>query len=554
MKYVLPLLFLLFVLPFTVYSQSTFVPLDREVYHLIDRFQIKHGEKVPQLHTGIRPYRRQDVANLAAAVSPDSVTLSQADSFNRTYLLNDNWNYSTEAPQEENKPFLKHFYKNKADFFHAKGEDFNIRINPVIHFQLGADTDSSGLRYVNTRGAQIEGNISNKLGFYTFFTENQVRFPDYVNERIARDTIVPNEGYYKPFKTGGYDFFTARGYINYGVTKNINVQFGHDRNFIGNGYRSLVLSDYSAPYFFLKVNTQFWKIHYMNLFSEMNADFDFRDQLYPKKYFAYHHLSINITPAINIGLFESLVFARGKGRFELQYLNPVIFYRSIEQQLGSEDNALLGLDFKANIKRRGQVYGQLILDEFLLSAVRSRNGWWANKQAIQLGAKYLDVAGISNLDIQGEFNFIRPYTYQHENRFTNYQHYQQPLAHPVGANLYEFIGVVRYQPIGRLFLAGKAIYTKYGLDEGISGLNWGTNVLKDYNSRVQEYGNTIAQGNTTSLLHLDFTASWQIRHNMFFDLKQIIRRRDSDLAAYTNNTAVSSVSFRWNIPQRIHEF
>jgi hypothetical protein len=398
----------------------------------------------------------------------------------------------------------------------------------------------------------VEGNINNKLGFYTFLADNQARFPDYVNERISRDTIVPGEGYFKPFKQSGYDFFSARGYINYGITKNINISLGHDRNFIGNGYRSLILSDYAAPYFFLKLNTQFWRVHYMNLFAEMTADHEFRDQLYPKKYFAYHHLSFNITPDINVGLFESIVFARGKGQFELQYLNPIIFYRSIEQQLGSADNALLGLDFKVNFLRTAQVYGQLMLDEFLLSAIRARTGWWANKQAFQVGAKYLDVAGIPNLDLQGEFNLIRPYTYQHESKFTNYQHYQQPLAHPMGANLYELIGIARYQPIGKLMLTGKAFFTRTGMDS--DSVNWGSNVLLPYTTRAQEYGNRIGQGNTTNLFHLDLTASWQLRHNMFLDFKQILRRRDSLVGSYDNNTAITSLAFRWNIPQRLQEF
>lgn len=553
-----------FLLSFGAAAQGTYVPHDREVYHLIDRFSIKYSgqlasnEESPKLHTGIRPYRRQDVAELAEMVGARSSSLSAQDQFNKDYLLNDNWDYTRRESRQQGTPFLKYFFRNQADLYHAEGEEYSVRVNPVLHFQGGVDTDTEGLRYINTRGVQLEGTVNKRLGFYTFLTENQARFPGYVNERIQRDTIVPNEGYFKPFKQDGQDFFTARGYLNYGISKNINVQLGHDRNFIGNGYRSLILSDYAAPYFFLKLNTQFWRIQYMNLFAEMNADFELRDQLYPKKYFAYHHLSVNITPAINVGLFESVVFARGKGRFELQYLNPIIFYRSVEQQLGSNDNALLGLDFKVNIAKTAQVYGQVAIDEFLLSALRARTGGWENKQGLQLGAKYLDVAGISNLDIQGEFNVVRPYTYQHEDRYTNYQHYQQPLAHPMGANFYEYIGIVRYQPIGKLFLTGKAIYTKYSVDTDSS--NYGSNVLYSYNARPyyppnqRAEGHFIAEDNPTNLIHLDLTASWQLRHNMFIDVKQIVRRRTSSVAAYNNNTAVSTVAFRWNIPQRLYEF
>ena len=377
----------------------------------------------------------------------------------------------------------------------------------------------------------------------------------YVQERVERDTIVPHEGYWKFFKNkpDQYDFINARGYITYAATKHINVQLGHDRNFIGNGYRSLILSDYSAPYLFLKLNTRIWKFNYQNLFAELTADRRESDQVFPKKYFALHHLSLDVTPTFNVGLFESVVFARGKGRFELQYLNPIIFYRAIEQAAGSEDNAILGLDFKWNILRRGQVYGQLVLDEFVLGQVRSGEGWWANKQAFQLGAKYLNAGGIRNLDLQAEVNYIRPYMYQHEDRFRNYQHYQQPLAHPMGGNLYEVLGIVSYQPLPRLNVVAKAIFTTQGRDT--ADTNFGTNVLYDYNSRGQDFGNFTGQGINTRYFHGDLTASYQIKHNLWLDAKQIVRRRtSSEMPSLDNTAAITSVAIRWNIAQRLHEF
>ena len=48
----------------------------------------------------------------------------------------------------------------------------------------------------------------------------------------------------KHLKTTGYDYFDARGYFTFNVTKYIDVAFGYDKNFIGNGYRSLFLSDF----------------------------------------------------------------------------------------------------------------------------------------------------------------------------------------------------------------------------------------------------------------------------------------------------------------------
>jgi hypothetical protein len=556
---------------------TTYVPLDADVYRLIDRYAIKYGpDTFSDPHTSVRPYTRAGAARLGVRMQAEADTaarpLSDADQFNMEYLLKDNWANSEQGADknQSSKPFLKYFYQNQTDLYSVRTPDFTLRVNPVLLLQAGKDNDISGLRYVNTRGIQVEGSIDQRLGFYTFLTDNQEAVPLYVQQRIARDTIVPHEGYWKYFKTIGgsqYDFFSARGYITYAATKHINVQLGHDRNFIGNGYRSLILSDYSTPYFFLKLNTRVWKLNYQNLFAELTARrLPGLDARYPKKYFALHHLSLDVTPNFNVGVFESEIFGDSHGRFELQYLNPLIFYRAIEQQVGSADNAILGLDFKWNIKHTAQLYGQLVLDEFKLSEIRAGNGWWANKQAFQLGAKYLDVAGLRNLDLQVEYNYIRPFTYQHSDAYTSYTHYNQPLAHPMGANLTEILGVLSYQPLPRLMLVAKAIYTVQGLDYYSGGQlqNYGANPLLSYNTRPStsngdliDYGYSTGNGNKSRLLHADFTATYQPRLNVFLDAKLIARRQTIDAPSYygvvSGTEMYASVALRWNIAQRLHE-
>ncbi len=563
---------------------ATYVPYDPDTYRLIDRYAIKFGaDALHDPHTSVRPYTRAGVARLGERMlSGDSArayatgSLSRADRFNAQYLVKDNWNSSAQGAKlnQSAKPVLDYFYRDQTDLYHVDIPDFTLRVNPVLLLQAGRDNESTGLRYVNTRGIALEGTIDQKLGFYTFLTDNQQAVPHYVQDRILRDDIVPHEGFKKNFKDKAdqYDFFTARGGITYAASKHVNLQLAHDRNFIGNGYRSLILSDYSAPYFFLKINTRVWKFNYQNLFAELTAQRQNTDQVYPKKYLALHHLSFDVSPNFNIGVFESTILGgrgvdsavvngrivRQRSGFELQYLNPVIFYRAVEQNVGSADNAILGLDFKWNILHTAQLYGQVVLDEFKISEIRAGNGWWANKQAVQLGAKYVDVAGLRNLDLQVEFNYIRPFTYQHVDSYTNYQHYNQPLAHPMGANVAEILGVLSYQPLPRLMLVGKAFYSEQGLDVNnadLAGQNYGGNVLKSYNTRVSEFGNRTGQGNKSRLLHTDFTATYQPRLNLFVDAKLIARHQTYSLTPAANvNEVYASLALRWNIAQRLHEF
>jgi hypothetical protein len=339
------------------------------------------------------------------------------------------------------------------------------------------------------------------------------------------------------------------------------MQVGHDRTFIGNGYRSLIFSDYSPPNFFLRANAKVWKINYLFQLNRLTGNErgsvggSFSGKRYPEKYMAFHHASVNIGKKLNLGFFESVVFTPtdsiNGGKFDVGYLNPVIFYRAIEQQFGSSDNALLGIDFKWNALKGVSLYGQAVLDEFVAREAFSSKGWWGNKYALQAGLKYIDVGGINNLDLQLEANVVRPFTYSHDTQ-SNYSNYSQALAHPLGANFNELVAIVRYQPIPKLNLSAKLFYAKTGRDS--VNQNYGGDILKDNRTRQQDYGNQIGQGFANKITFMDFTASYMFKHNLFIDVKHFIRKSESDLAFYNNNTSFTSLSIRWNIPQRTYEF
>src|SRR5690606_16282908 len=194
----------------------------------------------------------------------------------------------------------------------------------------------------------------------------------------------------------------------------------------------------------------------------------------------------------------------------------------------------------------------LVLDEFVLSHIRAGDGWWANKFAVQLGGKYIDAFSVPNLDLQGEINIVRPYTYTHGTEYGDYTSYRQPIAHPLGANFNEMVGILRYQPVPRLNVTGKLVLIKTGRDD--EGENWGGDILKSNRDLQQTFGNKIGQGAANTIMLGSLTASYQFRHNLFLDGTLVLRRSESDLAAYNNNTSITSMALRWNIPQRLYEF
>ena len=529
-------------------------------YILLDRLEIKSATNANLNFSTIKPYSRRTVTreveyidSLVRNNDPNAPNLSEIDKYNMERFLMNNSEWS--QPRESyisKKPVLNALYKTKGNMVEINNKDFFLAINPIIQYQQSFEKDNSQNVFLNSRGIAMRGVIDKKVGFNIYFTENQERAPLYVQRYIAAHRAVPGVGYYKTFKgAGGTDYFDIRGSLTWNVGKHIDMQFGYDKNFIGAGYRSLLLSDFSNSAVFLKINTRIWKFNYENLFMELTPDNKrSSDKLLPKKYFRMNHLSINATKWLNVGLFDAVMFGR-KDHFDFLYMVPVLFVRAAEQQLGSPDNALLGFDAKANIAKKIQIYGQVALDEFKLSEIKAGNGWWANKYAYQLGLKYVDAFGIKNLDLQLEDNRVRPFTYAHFDSVANYTHYNQPFAHPLGANFKELIGILKYQPITKLYLQAKMIYFKQGLD--LNGRNFGSNPSVSYTTRVGNYGYEVGSGNKATCMNANFLATYELRENMFIDANLQNRTYKTEVTG-NQNTTVLSLGFRWNMARRDFDF
>ena len=562
---------LFFICPVFATAQSTYINQGSKDIHFVERLEIKQQTNTNLNFSTLRPFNRRAIVRQAEFLDsarmgyPDStgidkykewtdLDLSPIDDYNLHSFLMNNTEWVT-VPKKgfmSKKPLLRTFYKTKTNFIEVNNKDLFLAVNPVLQFSEGFEQGSSKALFLNSRGVMARGLIAGKIGFSTIITENQERGPIFYQQRVSLFKAVPGVGFYKPFKTNGYDYFDARGSINFAAVKNyIDVQFGYDKNFIGNGYRSLFLSDYGNSNLFLKLNTKIWKLNYQNLFMELMPQFKKAgDTLLDRKYAAMHHLSMNVTKWLNIGLFEGVIFGR-KNRFDLQYLNPLIFYRHIEGTVGSPDNAVAGLDFKANIAHHAQLYGQFLLDEFQLSTIKNDPTNWANKWAAQLGVKYVDAFGVPNLDLQVEMNRIRPFTYSHNDTIANYTHYNQPMAHPLGANLQEFIAIANYQPAPKWYVNAKVIYYYQGLDS--AGINFGSTPFRNYTTRTKNTGFEIGSGKKVTCLNSMLQVSYEWKENLYFDLSVQYRNYSiANVAGQTNSTMVSA-GIRLNMFKRDYD-
>ena len=533
---------ILILIPLNLFGQS---PLTSGFfnYELTDRYEILSDTINNHIFSAVKPFSRKAVVQFANTIKP----LSKVDEFNKSYLLTDNFIYS--QLKKTHKPTLnkKKIFSVENSLLLVNRSDIKLTLNPILGLDIAFDKNDTLNIYRNSRGIELRGLIGEKVGFYSRIIENQVRFPNYTRRKNINSGVVNGSTLFKTINPYSRDFFNASGYVVFAPVDEINIQFGQDNNSIGNGYRSLILSDFSAPYLFLKFNTKVWKFNYQNLFSK-HVDYsriinqptvgDIKEDLsgipHKNKYSAFHHLSINVLKNLNIGFFENIIFDRSdstqSNSYDVSYLNPLIFYTAVNHGLNSTDNAVVGIDWKWNFKNHFSFYGQFVLDEFKKDELFSRSQSWVNKWAYQGGLKYINVLNVSNLDMQLEVNQLRPYLYQHSDISQNWIHFNQSLSHPLGSNLREFIAILRYQPFARLNFKAAFSHSIQGIDTSLLSTNFGGNYLRSY--EINELGPLnqavpMFSGIKNMVTAFSIDAHYMIYHNLFLDAGLFIRKENN---------------------------
>lgn len=402
----------------------------------------------------------------------------------------------------------KIFYES---FLKVDSTTFFIAADPLFDFRYGKDMSVNRSYYQNTRGFRISANFGKKLALSTTFYENQARVQDYISDFIKKYQVMPGDGRVKDFKVSAWDYGTALGSISYSPSKHYNVQFGHDKVFIGNGYRSLLLSDNAFQFPHLQISVCYGIFRYTTLFASfmnldtkgvLNAD-NVWYHGYQKKGGTFNYLSIIPVKGLEIGLFEGTIWKAGNSRsnqWNLNHFIPVIGLNTIRYSLFSDNNVLTGLDIRYSVTNSVQLYGQFMLDDIHLKELKNK-GYLKNKYGYQAGIKYWDMFGLQNLNLQLEYNRVRPYSYAHKDPLQSYTHYNQSLAHPLGANFSEVLSILSYR-YRRIRAEVNFSYALAGADTSAS--HWGQDIFisdtkaqNGYNS----YNNTMLQGVRTEIMN-----------------------------------------------------
>jgi hypothetical protein len=518
------------------YGQSIYQPYSYQFYQKADPVLYSPATRI---HTSFKPYLQNDSTIKAVF---DSLNNRFIDTTRRSWV-------SRKLFNEHLIQIIKPGYQLYADY--------------LPDLQIGRETRSKTTTSLNTRGYQIGLNIGNKFTFYTSGFENEGVFAPYIKNFIDVQRVVPGQTVkdFSPTKRSvNYPYVSS--VMSYSPLNELNFTLGYDKNFIGDGYRSLFLSDVSSNYTFFKATGTFGDIQYTSMWAYM------LDPLAPKtgtsrgiasqrKWGIFQYLDWNVSRRLSIGLFQSVLWSPqnsdGTTRgFDFNYINPVIFLRPIESSdPNSPDKTHIGFSAKYKVIKSNTLYGQFLLDDFMAKEFFSGRGWWTNKWAAQIGAKGFNTFNVKNLSYLIEYNLARPYTYSHFQQITSYSNYSQPLAHPFGANFQELVSIWNYS-LGRFDIQAQLNCGWYGLDE--NGLDYGKNIFIPYGQHVSDYGNYIGQGVKTSLIYTETKFSYMInpRYNLRLEAGFVYRKEKNKVG--TDLTNLITIGLRSSFKNLYYDF
>lgn len=507
-------------------TQTTFVPLDRFSTWTVER---QLDSNATDFHPEIKPY------------SAWSVDAFEIDMPNRGCLMDK---------------------KGEKQDVGGSYAEVSPRVNATGFYQSGSSKSFALESFI---GAGIYAGYKGKFmlnGDVLAGYNEPVKYLDRITDSLS---MVP--GYGPSNRQGGYGFNQSTFSLSWKPGRLVEMHAGRGKHFIGEGYRSLFLSDYASNYNYLRTDVNVWRIRYMVLFAQMKAAQGYPNQIDPRtnKYSTMHYLSLNITKWWSVGAFEAVVWESEDSvqnrQFDINYLNPIIFFRPIEYSIGSSDNSLLGFSSTIRPAAGLTLYGQVMLDEFYWQDVVAPvyaalnpdssigTGSWRNKQSLQLGVKYHNIAGWKNSTIIAEMNVVRPYMYSHGNSNQNYMNLTQPLAHPLGSNFIEWLAIAAWQPAPKWNLMLNATYSRKGYSTSMKHAGEDPNISSAYLSNATEFGYYQLQGRLVDVANVRAHASYTLVHSWNLRAEASVQYRMERTSSTVNDIVMVSLGLRtalWN--------
>jgi hypothetical protein len=293
-------------------------------------------------------------------------------------------------------------------------------------------------------GGRMFGTLSGHVGYFLEATNGQ-SFGD--SSVALEDPQIGRNKNFTAYSRNNFDFTSAELAYNYDW---FTGKIAREAVALGGSYQgdNVTLSPNVPYYDLLSLQAHVGAVRYQAILASLLGDprfsvgFDTNTKFVTgpsinidDKYLVAHNLTFFIGSDVEMGFSDMIIFSK---RFDLAYLNPFSFLKSVEHSLGDRDNGLLGAHVRTRILPGVELRGQVFMDD--VAASRIGEGYWSNKFAWQLGAMWAAPLGLNELDLMLEWTRVEPYMYSHFNSQNTFSTSRTILGSQIGPNAISWWG------------------------------------------------------------------------------------------------------------------
>lgn len=461
------------------------VPIGNQVYEFLDRMGVKGA--LPLYSNTMIPLSREEVAGLLKHIDANKDRLTTAE---QEYLTKFKQEFMREIdPSSENASVLFRdgfagIFSDKEKYLYSYADStvttYLEFLGSLEHRRISGDSFGATHASLEQHGGRIRGTIKNRLGYFLQATNGTL----YGDRAFAlSDPRLRSNVKFNDLNSPYFDFTEAylRADLNW-----FNFELGREYAQVGTGYADRLLLGDNAPAFdFIKLDARYKSVRFLFMHASILQDQSPGRGLIQQepgnsnKYFTLHRVQVSLFDKLNVGASEMTVYQRYSPEFA--YLNPIIFYKSVEHSLRDRDNSFLSFDLELFPIANYKVYGAWLIDDIDFSKIGT--GWWGNEFGWQGGVYTTDVAGLSNLDALVEYVRLEPYVYSNRVSGNDYTHSGVSLGSRLQPNSDEWTVQLSYRPMKSL-----RTWLSY------SGGRHGENVYDVSGQLIKNVGGDVLQG------------------------------------------------------------
>lgn len=408
----------------SLFSQVEHTPIYHPVYTFLTRMEVRGFLG----HTSLTqlPLQRKQVIDALISIQKNSTDLSEMERntlvrFLREFRVIERKNATVFPSQSDSLQVLStEMFDESAEkliFFFADTSTM-ISVYPLVSLEpisVKAAEESDNLSGILGQiGARIHGSIGDNFGYFLQTTNGTVLQGD---RNVALE--IPRLSQNIKFTKFNSDFDFTESHIRFQKDWFYGI-IGRENRLVGAGYlQRTFLSDNAPPMDAIQVGATFEKFEYRFTHASLlgipigsvTAGFS---TVIPPKYLAMSRFSYRPTWG-EFSFVQSTLYSQRN--FDLAYINPLTFLKSVEHSLRDRDNSMLGFDATIRPLNRIQIRASFLMDDVSFSTLNT--DWWHNKFSSTVGVLYATPFGS---DIVVEYTRNSPYVFTHfnvQNSMTN---------------------------------------------------------------------------------------------------------------------------------------